>query len=76
MKQATGQTVMNVRAAAADLLKRGEAEAEAEVLAKIQALKTSGETLAAIAEALDAQGIRPRRGELWHPYAVARIAER
>jgi hypothetical protein len=49
---------------------------EEEVLATIRTLRAAGGSFQAIAGALNAQGIGPRRGEQWHPYSVARIAER
>jgi DNA invertase Pin-like site-specific DNA recombinase len=54
----------------------GTRPGEADVLATIRSLRTAGRSLQAIAGALNAQGIRPRRGAEWHPYTVARIAER
>jgi DNA invertase Pin-like site-specific DNA recombinase len=54
----------------------GTRPGEAEVLATIRTLRAAGRSFQAIAGTLDAQGVRPRRGEQWHPYAVARIAER
>ena len=54
----------------------GTQPGEAGTLAVIQGLRTAGRSFQAIADALNAKGFRPRRGTLWHPYAVARIAER
>lgn len=45
----------------------GTQPGEAEVLAKIQSLRSAGRPLLAIARTLNAQGIRPRRGILRHP---------
>jgi hypothetical protein len=49
---------------------------EAKTLATIQTLRTAGGSFQAIADALIAEGSRPRRGDRWHRYAIARIAER
>ena len=54
----------------------GARPGEAEILATIQTLRAAGESLPAIAAALNAQGRRPRRGSQWHPFAVSRIANR
>jgi len=49
---------------------------ESTVLDRIRTMYASGARFLAIAEALNVQGIAPRRGVRWHPYAVARIARR
>ena len=45
-------------------------------LERIRAMHSSGASFLAISEALNAEGIAPRRGRRWHPHAVARIARR
>jgi DNA invertase Pin-like site-specific DNA recombinase len=54
----------------------GTLDGEAGVLQRIHSMRTSGDSFQAIAAALNAEGIAPRRGVRWHPYAVARIATR
>lgn len=54
----------------------GARPGEAGVLERIHAMRASGDSFQAIAGALNAEGITPRRGARWHPYAVARIATR
>jgi DNA invertase Pin-like site-specific DNA recombinase len=54
----------------------GTRPGEAEALERIRGMRGSGATLKAIADALNAEGVRPRRGSRWHPYALARIAGR
>lgn len=54
----------------------GTRPGEAEVLDRIRGLHASGTRFLAIAAVLNADGIRPRRGSRWHPYAVERIAKR
>ncbi len=49
---------------------------EAETLRRIQTMRASGASLQAIAEALNAEGVQPRRGSRWHPFAVSRIVGR
>jgi DNA invertase Pin-like site-specific DNA recombinase len=49
---------------------------EEEVLRRIRSMREAGNSFQAIATALNADGIRPRRGLRWHPYAVARIVDR
>jgi DNA invertase Pin-like site-specific DNA recombinase len=45
-------------------------------LERIRAMHMAGTAFQAIAHALNAEGIAPRRGLRWHPHAVARIARR
>jgi DNA invertase Pin-like site-specific DNA recombinase len=54
----------------------GTQRGEAESLATIQTLRSAGRSFQAIADVLNTEGRRPRRGSLWHRYAVARIAKR
>jgi hypothetical protein len=49
---------------------------EEEELRRIPSMRATGSSFQAIATALNADGIRPRRGLRWHPYAFARIVER
>jgi DNA invertase Pin-like site-specific DNA recombinase len=49
---------------------------ESTALELIRAWHAAGLSFLAISVALNAQGITPRRGRRWHPYAVARIARR
>lgn len=49
---------------------------ESAVLERIHAMHAAGARFQRIAEALNAEGLAPRRGARWHPYAVARIARR
>jgi DNA invertase Pin-like site-specific DNA recombinase len=50
-------------------------EAEQAVRARMRALRDSGASFRAIADALNAEGIPARRGQ-WHPQTVARTLER
>jgi hypothetical protein len=54
----------------------GPRPGEAEVLARIKAMQAAGETGYTIANRLNAEGVAPRRGKRWHPYAVDRIIAR
>jgi site-specific DNA recombinase len=54
----------------------GARPGEAETLQRIRAMHAAGARFLAIAETLNAEGITPRRGRRWHPYAVERIAKR
>lgn len=54
----------------------GSFEGESEVLQRIQTMRAAGDSFQTIARALNSEGVAPRRGTQWHPYAVARIAER
>jgi DNA invertase Pin-like site-specific DNA recombinase len=54
----------------------GARPGEADVLNRIRTMHAAGARFLAIAEALNAEGITPRRGRSWHPYAVERIAKR
>jgi DNA invertase Pin-like site-specific DNA recombinase len=49
---------------------------EAAGLARIHTMHAGGASFQAITEALNAEGLAPRRGLRWHPHAVARIAKR
>jgi len=51
-------------------------EGEQAVIARITVLKAQGASLRSIAQALDAEGLRPKRGTRWHPTQVARVLER
>lgn len=44
---------------------------EQETVARMHELRESGSSLRAIAEALQAEGRRPRRGDRWHPKVIA-----
>jgi len=61
------------RAAGGDLV---ALESEQAIIARIRALHARGASLRTIGQALDAEGLRPKRGERWHPAQVARILER
>lgn len=54
----------------------GELPSEAGVLTRIRDLAGLGGTPTAIARCLNTEGLKPRRGKAWHPYAVARILEK
>jgi DNA invertase Pin-like site-specific DNA recombinase len=54
----------------------GARPGEAEVLERISALHAAGARFLTIAELLNADGIRPRRGARWHPYSIERIVKR
>ncbi|HEV2198394.1 MAG TPA: recombinase family protein [Bryobacteraceae bacterium] len=54
----------------------GARAGELETLRRIQARRAAGDSFQAIAAALNADNVAPRRGVRWHPYAVARIASR
>ena len=54
----------------------GTLPGEAETLTRIQGMRAEGKPYQSIAESLNAAGIAPRRGAKWHPFAVARIAQR
>jgi len=51
-------------------------EAEQAAIARMRELSGAGASLRAVAAALDAEGIRPKRGERWHPQTVARALAR
>jgi hypothetical protein len=51
-------------------------EQEQAALALIRELYGQGESLRAIADALDAAGHRPKRSERWHPESLRRIVAR
>lgn len=50
-----------------------EVEDEATLVRLVMALHSSGASLRQIAKALDAEGIRPRRGNQWHPQTISNI---
>jgi hypothetical protein len=43
------------------------------VLEKMKALRSSGVAYDKIAAILNREGIKPRRGERWHPFTVSKI---
>jgi DNA invertase Pin-like site-specific DNA recombinase len=49
---------------------------EQEIVARIIAGRAGGQTLGAIAEGLNAEGIAPPSGRAWYPMTVSRIASR
>jgi len=49
---------------------------EQQVLARIQELRSQGQSLRAIAATLEAEGRHPRRGQHWAPNVLARILDR
>lgn len=52
-------------------------EAEQSTLHRIEALRASGASLRAIADALESEGHRTKRGGVrWHPHTIARICRR
>jgi DNA invertase Pin-like site-specific DNA recombinase len=51
----------------------GYYEGEAAVLEKMKALRSSGVAYDKIAAILNREGIKPRRGERWHPFTVSKI---
>jgi len=53
-----------------------EDPAEAEIAARIAALRTEGRSLREIAAELNAAGIRPKRSGQWHPATVKRVITR
>jgi DNA invertase Pin-like site-specific DNA recombinase len=54
----------------------GELPGEAEVLVRARALQGGGVSPAKIAESFNALGIKPRKGDRWHPHVIARILKR
>jgi hypothetical protein len=46
---------------------------EQTVLTRIRALHAEGRTLVAISEALNAEGIMPRRGVRWYPSSIRNV---
>jgi DNA invertase Pin-like site-specific DNA recombinase len=50
--------------------------AEQATLTRIRELRDAGDSYRHIAAALNADGIRPRRGRSWHPGVLSRLAER
>lgn len=53
-----------------------EDEVEQRVIARMTAMREGGRSLREIAEALNEDGVRPKRGGRWHPATVARVVER
>jgi DNA invertase Pin-like site-specific DNA recombinase len=49
---------------------------EQQVIARIRELHAAGASLREIARTLDAEGVRPRRGERWQDRSVGRIVAR
>jgi len=49
---------------------------EAAVAARIRELRSEGSSLRQIADQLNAEGLRPKRGGMWHPMTVGRVLER
>jgi len=54
----------------------GELRGEQETLERMRSWRQEGANLTAIAARLNAEGVRPRRGEKWHPMTVQRILKR
>jgi DNA invertase Pin-like site-specific DNA recombinase len=54
----------------------GAKAGESDVLNRMRTLRVSGASFQAIAAVLNEDGIAPRRGSRWHPYAVGRILAR
>ena len=54
----------------------GYIENEKNLLSRIQDMKKSGVTIAAIAEKLNAEGIQARKSSKWHPTTIQRILAR
>jgi hypothetical protein len=46
---------------------------EQAILSRIRELHAQGRTLAAISDALNAEGIMPRRGVKWYPSSVRNV---
>lgn len=51
-------------------------DVEQAAIARICDMHAEGLSLRAIAAKLDAEGIKPKRGESWHPQTVARVLQR
>lgn len=51
-------------------------EDEAAAVARIRQMHDAGKSLRQIAAELDKEGIRPKRGDRWHPQTVARVVRR
>lgn len=49
---------------------------ERKALKVMKDLRSRGRSLREIARELDSQGLKPRKGESWHPHSVARILQR
>ncbi len=49
---------------------------EMEVVARIKELRAKGRSLREIVDALEAEGLRTKRGGRWHPHTVARVLDR
>jgi DNA invertase Pin-like site-specific DNA recombinase len=54
----------------------GFRQEESPVLQRMRELASAGGNYSEVARALNAEGMRPRGGGEWHPYAVARILQR
>jgi site-specific DNA recombinase len=54
----------------------GARPGESLVVERIQTMRAAGDSAQAIAAALNADGVAPRRGVRWHPHTIARIATR
>jgi DNA invertase Pin-like site-specific DNA recombinase len=53
-----------------------EVAEEQETLSRIRRDRSGGQSLRAIAESLNAEGLTPRRGRRWHPGVLARLISR
>ena len=51
-------------------------DAERATVARIEELRAGGLSLRAIADVLEEEGRRPRRGERWHPKVIASALSR
>lgn len=49
---------------------------ERKALKVMRELRSRGDSLREIARELDSQGLKPRKGESWHPHSVSRILSR
>jgi DNA invertase Pin-like site-specific DNA recombinase len=54
----------------------GKLPGEREILERIKELRVAGASLAVIAETLNTEGVKPRRGTKWFPMSLARILNR
>ena len=64
------------RIVAAKVVSEAAIEAYADLVPSMAAMRSKGETLAGIAEKLNAEGHTTRRGKPWNPVQVARVLER
>jgi site-specific DNA recombinase len=53
-----------------------EVAEEQATLSRIRRDHRDGKSLRAIAETLNAEGVKPRRGRAWHPGVIVRLVER